>query len=187
MACCCRFATFKSGLAVACPWWRSKRSTFRSALAWFRAATTAPENQRCCGRSPGCCQRRRRRFASPVATWTLHAIALTCGGRLSTFTSSRIGATELAGVAESHRTVDAYSGSVDARVVGVNDQAHTTVLAADAPMVDNASFARERDRSTAGRPALQRREPGQVRKEAATATHCKCRGNGSPPYLLVIS
>src|SRR5512144_1852376 len=38
-----------------------------------------------------------------------------------------------------------------------------------------------RDRSTAGRPALRRREPGQVRKEAATATHCKCRGNGSPP------
>ena len=40
-----------------------------------------------------------------------------------------------------------------------------------------------RTRSTAGRPALQRREPGQVRKEAATATHCKCRGNGSPPLL----
>src|SRR5512144_3087341 len=38
-----------------------------------------------------------------------------------------------------------------------------------------------RDRSAAGRPALQRRESGQVRKEAATATHCKCRGNGSPP------
>src|SRR5689334_25115028 len=38
----------------------------------------------------------------------------------------------------------------------------------------------------AGRPALQRREPGQVRKEAATAIHCKCRGNGSPPLLFVV-
>ena len=28
----------------------------------------------------------------------------------------------------------------------------------------------------AGPPALQRSEPGQVRKEAATATCCKCRG-----------
>ena len=36
-------------------------------------------------------------------------------------------------------------------------------------------------RSTAGRPALHGREPGQVRKEAATAILCKCRGNGSPP------
>ena len=33
--------------------------------------------------------------------------------------------------------------------------------------------------STAGRPALHGREPGQVRKEAATAILCKCRGNGS--------
>jgi len=38
-------------------------------------------------------------------------------------------------------------------------------------------------RSTAGRPALHGREPGQVRKEAATAILCKCRGNGSPPFL----
>src|SRR5689334_13290643 len=36
-------------------------------------------------------------------------------------------------------------------------------------------------RSTAGLPALQSGEPGQVRKEAATAGHCKCRGSGSPP------
>ena len=43
------------------------------------------------------------------------------------------------------------------------------------------SLRRMRNRSTAGRPALQRREPGQVRKEAATAINCKCRGNGSPP------
>ena len=35
--------------------------------------------------------------------------------------------------------------------------------------------------STAGRPALHGSEPGQVRKEAATAISCKCRGNGSPP------
>ena len=41
-----------------------------------------------------------------------------------------------------------------------------------------------RNRSTAGRPALRRREPGQVRKEAATAIHRKCRGNGSPPSLF---
>ena len=34
----------------------------------------------------------------------------------------------------------------------------------------------------AGLPALQRGESGQVRKEAATATYCKCRGSGSPPY-----
>ena len=39
-------------------------------------------------------------------------------------------------------------------------------------------------RSTAGRPALHGREPGQVRKEAATAILCKCRGNGSPPRLF---
>jgi len=39
----------------------------------------------------------------------------------------------------------------------------------------------------AGLPALQRSEPGQVRKEAATTTSCKCRGLGSPPLLLTIS
>ena len=33
----------------------------------------------------------------------------------------------------------------------------------------------------AGLPALQGSEPGQVRKEAATAIFCKCRGSGSPP------
>ena len=33
----------------------------------------------------------------------------------------------------------------------------------------------------AGRPALQARESGQVRKEAATAKSCKCRDHGSPP------
>src|SRR5258705_1243012 len=32
----------------------------------------------------------------------------------------------------------------------------------------------------AGLPALQSGEPGQVRKEAATAGRCKCRGSGSP-------
>ena len=37
-------------------------------------------------------------------------------------------------------------------------------------------------RPMAGLPALQRGESGQVRKEAATATYCKCRGLGSPPY-----
>ena len=47
-------------------------------------------------------------------------------------------------------------------------------------------FAEVAPRSTAGRPALQGREPGQVRKEAATAIHCKCRGNGSPPLLFVV-
>ena len=35
----------------------------------------------------------------------------------------------------------------------------------------------------AGLPALQFGEPGQVRKEAATAKYCKCRGLGSPPFL----
>ena len=34
---------------------------------------------------------------------------------------------------------------------------------------------------TAGLPALHGSEPGQVRKEAATAIFCKCRGSGSPP------
>src|ERR671938_607784 len=38
--------------------------------------------------------------------------------------------------------------------------------------------------TTAGRPALRGSEPGQVRKEAATAILCKCRGNGSPPSTL---
>jgi hypothetical protein len=33
----------------------------------------------------------------------------------------------------------------------------------------------------AGLPALQRSESGQVRKQAATAIYCKCRGLGSPP------
>ena len=32
----------------------------------------------------------------------------------------------------------------------------------------------------AGLPALQGGESGQVRKEAATAIYCKCRGLGSP-------
>ena len=38
--------------------------------------------------------------------------------------------------------------------------------------------------TTAGRPALHGSEPGQVRKEAATAIFCKCRGTGSPPILF---
>ncbi len=50
------------------------------------------------------------------------------------------------------------------------------------PIIDG--LRRLRNRSMAGRPALQRREPGQVRKEAATAIHCKCRGNGSPPHCF---
>src|SRR5437762_5427385 len=36
----------------------------------------------------------------------------------------------------------------------------------------------------AGLPALQSGEPGQVRKEAATAGPCKCRGSGSPHISL---
>src|SRR3954454_1180301 len=36
----------------------------------------------------------------------------------------------------------------------------------------------------AGLPALQGSESGQVRKEAATAISCKCRGSGSPPYCV---
>src|SRR5258705_8967685 len=36
----------------------------------------------------------------------------------------------------------------------------------------------------AGLPALQSGEPGQVRKEAATAGPCKCRGLGSPQISL---
>src|SRR6266446_237513 len=36
----------------------------------------------------------------------------------------------------------------------------------------------------AGLPALQSGEPGQVRKEAATAGPCKCRGSGSPLTFL---
>ena len=41
--------------------------------------------------------------------------------------------------------------------------------------------------STAGLPALQSGEPGQVRKEAATAGHCRCRGLGSPPIRKPVS
>ena len=36
---------------------------------------------------------------------------------------------------------------------------------------------------SAGLPALQDGESGQVRKEAATAVYCKCRGSGSPLLL----
>src|SRR3954471_11696308 len=36
----------------------------------------------------------------------------------------------------------------------------------------------------AGLPALQSGEPGQARKEAATAGSCKCRGSGSPHISL---
>src|SRR6266480_2680658 len=39
----------------------------------------------------------------------------------------------------------------------------------------------------AGLPALQSGEPGQVRKEAATAGLCKCRGSGSPLSYLPMS
>lgn len=38
----------------------------------------------------------------------------------------------------------------------------------------------------AGLPALQDGELGQVRKEAATAAYCKCRGSGSPPPLSLL-
>src|SRR3970040_2353245 len=41
-----------------------------------------------------------------------------------------------------------------------------------------------RQQTTAGLPALQSGEPGQVRKEAATAGSCKCRGLGSPPMPI---
>src|SRR3954471_23875141 len=37
---------------------------------------------------------------------------------------------------------------------------------------------------SAGLPALQSGEPGQARKEAATAGSCKCRGSGSPHISL---
>ncbi len=37
----------------------------------------------------------------------------------------------------------------------------------------------------AGLPALHGSESGQVRKEAATAIFCKCRGFGSPPQFLI--
>src|SRR5688572_20166628 len=39
----------------------------------------------------------------------------------------------------------------------------------------------------AGLPALQSGEPGQVRKEAATAGPCECRGSGSPRIHLPMS
>src|SRR5439155_752485 len=39
----------------------------------------------------------------------------------------------------------------------------------------------------AGLPALQAGEPGQVRKEAATAGLCKCRGTGSPLIYFTMS
>ena len=44
-----------------------------------------------------------------------------------------------------------------------------------------------RQRSTAGRPALHGGEPGQVRKEAAIAILCKCRGPARHPSLRVSS
>src|SRR3982750_1077690 len=40
------------------------------------------------------------------------------------------------------------------------------------------------NRITAGPPALHGSEPGQVRKEAAKAILCKCRGPGSPPLFF---
>jgi hypothetical protein len=60
---------------------------------------------------------------------------------------------------------------------------HRTValLAASACFADNDG--QQRQRSMAGRPALHGGEPGQVRKEAAIAILCKCRGSGSPPPL----
>ena len=39
----------------------------------------------------------------------------------------------------------------------------------------------------AGLPALHSGELGQIRKEAATAILCKCRGLGSPPYYYIIT
>src|ERR1035437_2980719 len=36
----------------------------------------------------------------------------------------------------------------------------------------------------AGPPALHGSEPGQIRKEAAKAILCKCRGSGSPPIFF---
>jgi len=43
-----------------------------------------------------------------------------------------------------------------------------------------AEFCPVLEFASAGLPALQGGESGQVRKEAATATYCKCRGLGSP-------
>ena len=40
--------------------------------------------------------------------------------------------------------------------------------------------------ASAGLPALQDGEPGQVWKEAATAVYCKCRGLGSPLSFLAL-
>ena len=56
-----------------------------------------------------------------------------------------------------------------------------SLLAASACFADNEE--QQRQRSMAGRPALHGGEPGQVRKEAAIAILCKCRGYGSPPPL----
>jgi len=55
-------------------------------------------------------------------------------------------------------------------------------LARNAVIIDNQRSDLRFALTTAGRLALHRREPGQVRKEAATANLCKCRGNGSPPF-----
>ena len=60
----------------------------------------------------------------------------------------------------------------------VKTRAARATLAARA---SQAYLRLRQSRSTAGRPALHGSEPGQVRKEAATAILCKCRGYGSPP------
>ncbi|MDQ5886835.1 MAG: hypothetical protein RL210_135 [Pseudomonadota bacterium] len=53
--------------------------------------------------------------------------------------------------------------------------------------VNRSLVRRDKSASMAGLPALQGSEPGQVRKEAATAIYCKCRGSGSPPPLFSLN
>ena len=79
------------------------------------------------------------------------------------------------------RRRDAMLGYVDLRPRDVI--ARNTSLAAQASFADNMrACTLALQRTTAGRPALHGGEPGQVRKEAAIAILCKCRGYGSPPF-----
>ena len=60
-----------------------------------------------------------------------------------------------------------------------------SVLAAECDNRHNSVSLRTcGNRITAGPPALHGSEPGQVRKEAAKAILCKCRGPGSPPLFF---
>ena len=60
--------------------------------------------------------------------------------------------------------------------IGITDTHNFSICGDCAFLIFSFSF-------TAGLPALHGSEPGQVRKEAATAIFCKCRGSGSPPFL----